>query len=987
MPNENQTDPRKNFVPRFLPWLLGGVMLAVYWLTLNHWVTLLNLGPVAAVSGWMWQPQVFNPLTFLVTLPFRWLPAAQIPAALNLFSAVCGAATLAVLARSVAILPHDRTEMERTRERSDFSFLTGWVAWLPPAVAVIFAGLQLAFWEHATSFSGESFELLWFAVILWQLLEYRVDEREGRLFAAAALYGAGITENWAMVAFFPVFLMMLIWLRKLIFFNLNFLLRMMVCGLAGLLLYLLLPLTVKFSGHFPLSLWQALKPNLRTDWLVIKSIKMASVRHNLALMSLSSLLPAFVMAIRWSDSFGDSSRVGSKLVNYLFYLVNAVIFGVLVWVTFDPPFSPHKLTQEMGITAPALTLYYVVALCIGYYCGYFLLVFGKEPQAGRRNIKPDPALPKELLWLCPVIVAVTLAAVAVAAGLLIYKNAPVIRAVNDDTLLKYAQFSTQNLPRDGAILLCDNEDSSQNQSIRAYLLQAVLAHDGRANNYPVLDTQSLNWAPYHRYLHKHFPKIWPQTVTTNDVGALSPLRIFELLNQFSRSNNLCYLNPSFGYYFEQFYQEPHGLIYMMKPLPEDTLLPPALNKNLIAENESFWKQVMDRSRPAIDAALHPPDYQKLPGAVGWFMRHLHPSPEPNPNALYAGTLYSRSLNFLGVQFQRAGELEKAATLFGEAQALNPDNVVAGINLAFNKTLRAGSATAVELSRVTADRFGKYRNWNEVLIANGPFDETSFCFENGTWLMQAGLMRQATASFNRVRQLAPDNLAARLFLAQIYIFARQPDQAMEVLHDPLTRPFRFALTEFNSTELNVLAAAAHFQKNENAEGVALLESELVRHPDNETLLMVTAQSYFMRGLFTNVIPVINRKLARTPDDPHWIFGKGFASLQVGAYNDAVTAFSRLLEIQTNNPDALFNRAFAYFQSDRLDAARADFRRLQADYTNSYKVAYGLGEIAWRRHETNEAIRNYQIYLTNAPANSAELQTTRERLTQLNVTSDK
>ncbi len=84
--------------------------------------------------------------------------------------------------------------------------------------------------------------------MLWQLLEYRLDEHEWRLFLAAAFYGAGITENWAMMAFFPVFLMMIIWLRKLEFFNVNFLLRMTLCGLAGLLLFLLLPLVVKFRG-------------------------------------------------------------------------------------------------------------------------------------------------------------------------------------------------------------------------------------------------------------------------------------------------------------------------------------------------------------------------------------------------------------------------------------------------------------------------------------------------------------------------------------------------------------------------------------------------------------------------------------------------------------------------------------------------------------------------------------------------------------------
>ena len=69
-----QTDTRKNFVPRRLPKLLAVVALAVYLLTLNHWVSLFNLGSVAKISGWTWQPEVLNPVSFFVTYPFRWLP-------------------------------------------------------------------------------------------------------------------------------------------------------------------------------------------------------------------------------------------------------------------------------------------------------------------------------------------------------------------------------------------------------------------------------------------------------------------------------------------------------------------------------------------------------------------------------------------------------------------------------------------------------------------------------------------------------------------------------------------------------------------------------------------------------------------------------------------------------------------------------------------------------------------------------------------------
>jgi tetratricopeptide (TPR) repeat protein len=90
---------------------------------------------------------------------------------------------------------------------------------------------------------------------------------------------------------------------------------------------------------------------------------------------------------------------------------------------------------------------------------------------------------------------------------------------------------------------------------------------------------------------------------------------------------------------------------------------------------------------------------------------------------------------------------------------------------------------------------------------------------------------------------------------------------------------------------------------------------------------------------------------------------------------------VLALQPNNNDALFNRAVANLASDRLDAARADYLQLQQTYTNLYVAAYGLGEIAWRRHETNEAIRNYQIYLANANTNTSEARTIAERLKSL------
>jgi tetratricopeptide (TPR) repeat protein len=976
MANEKRIDPRRKFVPRILPWLLAAAAFIVYWLTLNRWVSLFNLGMVAKTSGWVWQPDFYAPLFFLLTYPFRWLPVAQIPVALNLFSVVCAALTLGLLARSVAILPQDRTDAQRERERSDFSFLTIWSAWLPPVLAVAVCGLQLTFWEQATNCTGETFELLLFAFIVWSLLEYRLDEREWRLFLAAAVFGAGMADNWtiqspngsALIGFFPLFVAAVIWTRKLNFFNLRFLRRMALCGLAGMLFYFLLPALAVVAHKLPVTFWQALKLNLAGQWQVVKMFfTNPDVRYPIWLLSLTSLLPVLLLSIRWTSSFGDSSRLGLALTSFMFHIVHAIIFGVCLWVAFDPPFSPRHL----GLGLPFLTFYYLAALGIGYFCGYFLLVFGKQATSGHlHEIKRSPL---DFLNV-PVVCGVWLLAIMAVVGLAC-KNAPQIRATNSEILEKYAALVEENLPRAGGILLGDDPQ-------RLILVQSALARDGRAQDFVPVDTRSLEFPAYHKFLHGRFPKIWPDTVSAAEqTNGVSPLHLIGLLAVLAKTNELYYLNPSFGYYFEQFYAEPHGLVYKLNTLPNDTLLPPLPDKNQIAANEIFWDRAEKTAFAPIIQAATPPD-ENAPQSPGEkVFARLHIEREPNQSAIVAGTFYSRSLDFWGVQVQRANELDKAAAHFEMAQKLNPDNIVAQINLDFNHSLRAGKIDPVDLSKATADKFGKYRSWNAVLAENGPFDEPSFCFEDGLIAAQGGLFRQAVEPFERVRQLLPDNLAARFWLAQIYLASRLPDRALDVLREPLKQPEKFSLYATNSTQLNILVAAAYFQKNDNARGIQLLETEISRHPTNDDLLIAIAQAYVKRGLFTNAIAVIDRKLQLTPDDPTWLFGKGYASIQVKAYDDAIAALTRLLAIQTNNSDALFNRAVANLESGKLDAARADYKKLQLSFTNSFQVAYGLGEIAWRKNETNEAIKNYELYLTTANTNTAEATNIIERLKSL------
>src|SRR5688572_32272958 len=124
----------KTFVTTRLPWLIGACGLVVYLATLNHWVSLTNLGSVARVSGWLWQPELQRPLNAILLVPFRFLPETWVPFTLNLFAAFCATAVLVLLARSVALLRHDVGSRKSAPGSNDAMILNLPAAWIPPAL-------------------------------------------------------------------------------------------------------------------------------------------------------------------------------------------------------------------------------------------------------------------------------------------------------------------------------------------------------------------------------------------------------------------------------------------------------------------------------------------------------------------------------------------------------------------------------------------------------------------------------------------------------------------------------------------------------------------------------------------------------------------------------------------------------------------------------------------------------------------------------------
>lgn len=973
MTTEPEDTRGRKFVPALLPWLVAAGALATYLVTLNRWVSLSSLQQVAKVSGWTWQPELYGALYWLLTCPFRWLPVQTIPVALNVFSAVCAALALALLARSVALLPHDRTHEQRQQETSRSGLLSIPAAWLPPVLAALVCGLQLTFWEHATAAdtvtlfgwpptSSEMLDLLLFAYVVRCLLEFRISQGESWLLRAALVCGAAIPNNWAMIGFLPTFVVALVWIRGLSFFNLRFLTQMALCGLAGLSLYLLLPLLQSVGHAAAVPFWPALKANLNGQRNILLVFYKYG-RQDVMLLALTSLVPVFVISIRWASYFGDNSRLGIALATFMFHVVHGLFLVACIWVALDPPFSP----RNKGFGVPFLTFYYLGALTVGYCSGYFLLVFRRMANRPRRPPSLVPLINRTITGAIWLLLLLTPAA-------LIYRNLPQIRITNGPMLKHYAALMAESLPPQRAVLLSD--DSS-----RSLLLHAYTAQTGTGKDYLFLDTPALPWPDYHRFLKRKYPHLWESNPPKAIMQKADPLLLVRLIAQLAKTNSIYYLHPSFGYYFEFFYLEPHGLVYKLDPYPTNTLLAPLPSKALISENEAFWAKADKQALQPLLAAVALPSPGTESGLLDNLVDMAHLTRESNRDAATLAVYYSRALDYWGVQIQKSGQLTNAAAHFQRALDLNPDNVVAQVNLQCNRNLQAGRKGSVQVAKSVEDEFGKYRDWDQVIGDNGPFDEPSFCYEEGRVFVRNNLYRQAAAEFDRVRTLAPDSLVARIWLSQLYVVSGMPAQALKLVDQIRAQPSLLEAARTNRNELLFVETSAHLAQKDVKGAEKAVDVTLKQFPEDQNLLATATQVYMKYGCYSNALATIDQELKLAPTNVNALINKGYACIQVGAFNQAIPPLTRVLAIQTNNYSALLNRAIASLQADKLDAAQRDYEVLQKVFPTAFQIYYGLGEIAWRKNDTNAAIRSYQLYLANAQTNTAEAKVVNERLKRL------
>jgi tetratricopeptide (TPR) repeat protein len=979
MTTEEKVSPpqKRAIIPS--PWLVVLGALLLYGFTLNHWVTFNSLPLIAKVTGWDWHPLPLSwrqtqgaPLFFVLTCPIRLLPVAWQPAVLNAFAAFCAALTLGILAASVRLLPHDRTREQRQRESGEFSLLSLPAAFLPVLFAVLMMGLQLTFWRNAIAASANMLDVLVFAFLIFCLLKFRISQNDDWLSGFTFLYGLGAANDWALIGFFPFFLIALVWIKGVNFFNWRFLARMAGCGILGLLLYLLVP-AIGSLGRERANFLSLLHMELSVQSFSLRMVP----RWIVAVAALPTLLPLFFAGIRWPSFAGEVSATGTILTRLMFRLLHIFFLLLALSMYFDFKYSPSLRLHEAPIGF--LTFYYMGALCVGYYSGYVLLVFGKSAaQAwGKQGL---------LTRAVNLLVAGLLCLLAVAAPCrLFYENIPHINAGKSNALADYSREAIRELPAKPLILLGDDP-------VRLYLLEAAFRREGKPNTNILIETGSLPYREYIAYLVSRYPELKKVTTSPEKLPRVLPAdALVKYLYGLSRTHSIYYLSPSFGYYFETFYLIPHGLVYELQTYPKDAIEPPLPTSEEIKQNQDIWEKLGKKSLPAL------PSLSKL-----------------DPDVAAISVNYSVALDFWGVDLQKAGLLKEANAKFAEAARINTNNFIAKINKQYNERLQKNDHRPIDSGDLIYKAVNLYRGLVPILKFNGPVDEPDLDLAFGTLMADGHDLRQGAALFERRLQLLPGDASAELDLAKVFVDSGQTDKAMELIRKLHANPAA------SKWEISRVEALAYYAKNDFPTAERLMQDALKEDPRDEKRVAILAEfyrvtayvslreanealrqknealrqknlteaarrfnialSYFDQEL--QLLTSVNLKSIRPNAVPDTLLKKAEVQMMLKLFQPAIATLNQIMELQPGNPTALLNRGIAEFQLNQFEAAKNDYKTLRKLLPHqSYVVDYGLAEIADRQKHPAEEIRCLKRYLNSAPDDQPEYQQVKQRLKKL------
>ncbi|MCZ7638765.1 MAG: hypothetical protein M5U12_23535 [Verrucomicrobia bacterium] len=258
------------------------------------------------------------------------------------------------------------------------------------------------------------------------------------------------------------------------------------------------------------------------------------------------------------------------------------------------------------------------------------------------------------------------AGLVVVAGVQLWRNLPTIRQSDGRQLRELTRVYLDALPAAGAYVLSD-------QRAEVLLLEAALAREKATDRHVLLATRLMPFRRYHEELGRRYGSRWPYQEQVAAAGEMLDTGFLAtLLHDLVRSNEVYYLHPSMGYYFELCELQQQGLVFRVVPRGTNSLATLPAPPERLEANERYWAGLLPR-------------LERLPVAT----------PEAPMEVRYVNQVLTRAINAWAVTLQRAGQLEPARRWLELVLRLKPDNASARLSLAFNDELRAGKAPSLE----------------------------------------------------------------------------------------------------------------------------------------------------------------------------------------------------------------------------------------------------------------------------------------------------
>ncbi|TSA41932.1 MAG: hypothetical protein D4R57_00015 [Verrucomicrobiales bacterium] len=972
-------DLENSFVSKKLPRLIGAAAILHYFLTLGHWITPGSLENISRIAGWDAQPTPARPLAWTLFAAFRFLPEAWIPLAANVFTALVATLVLVLLARCVALLRYDVLPEGDIRKTSQIGLLVTPSAWMPPVMAALVCGLQLGFWEHATSATGEMPALLLFACAVRSLLEFRITQKEPWLVRGVMAFGAGMADNWVMAGYFPVLLAALIGLKSFrAFLKPRFLLRMALCGLAGMVLCLLLPMLAKLWSSGSDEMWAGLLAHFKTQKRMLWLLKLAPFR----LLALTGLIPFLILSVRWKShtiQLADDTSQGVFMAKATGHFVHALFLVVALWFALEPGLGPRDFDSGGGL----LIHRFIWALAAGYCAGYTLLF-----KEGKERLRPSKLAAAGIRLL---LLATT--------ALLLWKNFGSIQLTNSAATREFVKALADDLPSGNAVVL--------GEEVRTLLLlRGELGSRSRDREVMLVDTTQLISPRYHERMSTVFNTRWPKLAVTNTAGRITPETLVLCVAALAANEAVFYAHPSSGLFFEKFAGEPQGALHrlVLRTSDETSAAPRSRRGNeadsrfdvqhtnppshdggyivrTVSDNEHLWQtrwsSHIGKLAARIEAQRNNVERWKS-SSLKW----LRVADQGNATAMFLGGAYSKALNHWGVQLQHAGRGSEATEWFRRAITLNPANLAANINLEFAERRMRGDNSRLGVAWARehfAEAFVHYENWYEVISRNGPVDEPTFLLQTGRLLLNTGNPRQAITAFERCAELSLDWPMPKLFEAQAWNVTGDFARALELTTALENNREQFrgpGLAQLLQCRVNALRGLG--RTNDAWDNI---EQYVARHTKHGEVISAAATLCAAGGRFERELELLMELSSRAKPDVGLLTRRGLAEFRLGRNKQAEETLTRALDLAPEDVQVRLLRAVARLGDGQAAAARADYELLLKNPGGSQPALLGLGSLAWREQDTNAAIRYYEQFMSNNAAASPQTSVVSERLKQM------